>query len=464
MVKNMTSQEKKDKSQPLERIKTFHNAVESTYFNFPGAISEDEGFLNWAVGSVSVPNQKEALEVTPQFQHSMKHKMLCWDVFHGERHKATERPKKEKPSGKFANASQSFFGLRNFLSVDQRRRSCWGGNDDAFKNPTDAWNNSVLKEKWMNSTGTSVGSTSNLTKKSDLSNNPSFKSMSSTADLNKSMSSIAPAEQDGDLWELRLEEGMDCSLWEESLWDDAIKGPDLKSARLPSRGQTRDVRPGGHLRQPPAFVEPHRNLQIQDAQHTPEFVYFRHCDMAGRVPFASVWRQFGEGIVDVSGKAVTDPDLQVITKTVLECATEGKKTKVFDASGNQITDEGLHGFVRGLLENKDAGDSLQSLSFAKNPVAMQHVPMINDFSKALRALPNLISFDISGILLCDTRQGLAGNAARDNKKSRIIPRHLQLAVRNDEELNKLLGSVTIASGGVLPNIHAVLLPKKSKGK
>jgi histone H2A len=57
---------------------------------------------------------------------------------------------------------------------------------------------------------------------------------------------------------------------------------------------------------------------------------------------------------------------------------------------------------------------------------------------------------------------LAGNAARDNKKTRIIPRHIQLAVRNDEELNKLLGGVTIASGGVLPNIHSVLLPKKSK--
>ncbi len=56
---------------------------------------------------------------------------------------------------------------------------------------------------------------------------------------------------------------------------------------------------------------------------------------------------------------------------------------------------------------------------------------------------------------------LAGNAARDNKKTRIVPRHIQLAVRNDEELNKLLGGVTIAAGGVLPNVNAVLLPKKS---
>lgn len=56
---------------------------------------------------------------------------------------------------------------------------------------------------------------------------------------------------------------------------------------------------------------------------------------------------------------------------------------------------------------------------------------------------------------------LAGNAARDNKKTRINPRHVQLAVRNDEELEKLLAGVTIASGGVLPNINPVLLPKKT---
>lgn len=58
---------------------------------------------------------------------------------------------------------------------------------------------------------------------------------------------------------------------------------------------------------------------------------------------------------------------------------------------------------------------------------------------------------------------LAGNAARDNKKKRITPRFITLAVRNDEELNRLLSRVTIASGGVLPNIQQVLLKKKGKG-
>jgi len=62
---------------------------------------------------------------------------------------------------------------------------------------------------------------------------------------------------------------------------------------------------------------------------------------------------------------------------------------------------------------------------------------------------------------------LAGNAARDNKKRRIIPRHLQLAIRNDEELNKLLRHVLISQGGVVPFIQPELLPSKAtavKGK
>ncbi|VAI43712.1 unnamed protein product [Triticum turgidum subsp. durum] len=55
-------------------------------------------------------------------------------------------------------------------------------------------------------------------------------------------------------------------------------------------------------------------------------------------------------------------------------------------------------------------------------------------------------------------------AAKDNKKSRIIPRHLLLAVRNDQELGRLLAGVTIAHGGVIPNINPVLLPKKTAEK
>ncbi|XP_018836008.2 probable histone H2A.4 [Juglans regia] len=56
---------------------------------------------------------------------------------------------------------------------------------------------------------------------------------------------------------------------------------------------------------------------------------------------------------------------------------------------------------------------------------------------------------------------LAENAARDNKKNRIIPWHVLSTVRNNEELGKLLSGVTIAHGGALPNINPILLPKKT---
>ena len=59
---------------------------------------------------------------------------------------------------------------------------------------------------------------------------------------------------------------------------------------------------------------------------------------------------------------------------------------------------------------------------------------------------------------------LAGNAAKDHKKSRIVPRHIQLAIKNGQELNKFLGKVTIASGGVMPNLHSALLKKGKADK
>jgi len=76
--------------------------------------------------------------------------------------------------------------------------------------------------------------------------------------------------------------------------------------------------------------------------------------------------------------------------------------------------------------------------------------------KKLVQLAAVMQYDATEIL------EMAGNAARDNKKTRITPRHLIIVIKSDEEFNILLGEKTIAQSEVLPIIQAVLLHKRTK--
>ncbi|MCL7034815.1 hypothetical protein MKW94_007292 [Papaver nudicaule] len=53
---------------------------------------------------------------------------------------------------------------------------------------------------------------------------------------------------------------------------------------------------------------------------------------------------------------------------------------------------------------------------------------------------------------------LAGTACHDLKVQTIKPRHLALAVRDDEELDQLVNAI-IPGGGVIPYVHEFIMKK-----
>lgn len=57
---------------------------------------------------------------------------------------------------------------------------------------------------------------------------------------------------------------------------------------------------------------------------------------------------------------------------------------------------------------------------------------------------------------------ISAQVAYESKRKHITPRHLQLAIQDDEDFRVLLQDVTIAEGGVIPHINQVLLPKRKK--
>ena len=54
---------------------------------------------------------------------------------------------------------------------------------------------------------------------------------------------------------------------------------------------------------------------------------------------------------------------------------------------------------------------------------------------------------------------LSGEICLERGNKILAPKHMQKAIRGDEELNKMFAMTQIASGGQVSNIQAVLFPK-----
>ena len=55
---------------------------------------------------------------------------------------------------------------------------------------------------------------------------------------------------------------------------------------------------------------------------------------------------------------------------------------------------------------------------------------------------------------------LAGEACHDKKKKTVAPKHVQMAIRGDPELNKMMAHTLVSKGGSVPLVHSALFPGK----
>ena len=63
--------------------------------------------------------------------------------------------------------------------------------------------------------------------------------------------------------------------------------------------------------------------------------------------------------------------------------------------------------------------------------------------------------------LCAEMLIIGDASARRHRRVRITPRHVQLAIQDDEDIRLLLEGTIISDGGVMPLIHQAMLPASS---
>jgi len=108
-----------------------------------------------------------------------------------------------------------------------------------------------------------------------------------------------------------------------------------------------------------------------------------------------------------------------------------------------------HGFKKRITKSRRAGLLLPVSRFQKRLKKGNYAPRVGRGAGIYMAAT--IEY------LCFELLDLAANAAKDNNRKRITPRHIMMAIKNDDELNTLLRDVHVARAGVLPSIPQILL-------
>jgi len=159
-------------------------------------------------------------------------------------------------------------------------------------------------------------------------------------------------------------------------------------------------------------------------------------------------RSFGQRMQDARREKAKSKSARAAN---LGRSNAGRKRKPAGEAGGD-GDERVHD--GGKSTQKKLKLTLPIHKFAKALKGQSHTKRVGGGTAVI--LTSIIEYVTSEIL------ELAGNTAKEGNKNRIVPKHIQQAVRTDEELNKYFANVTIAGGGVVPQVHATALPKKDK--
>nr|QKS02546.1 histone H2A.Z [Crypthecodinium cohnii] len=163
-----------------------------------------------------------------------------------------------------------------------------------------------------------------------------------------------------------------------------------------------------------------------------------------------------------AGTKISSMDMDADSK--LKGKEKGHKDK---SKGHKRPEDGKHEKLgkTAVKLNSDGAKTRSARAGIQFPVGRIH-RMLKSYILSNKRVGNTASVYVAAVMeyLSAEVLELAGNVAKESNAKRITPRHLVLAIRNDEELDPFI-KATIAGGGVKPKIHEKLEQKpKARAK